>query len=688
MNAVEQTFERRQLRRADRLKPVPAGTAEHEARTARGAGASGPSPSPDGGVRLAGQMQARMAQQFGQPVIQMRRPGEEAPGPAGSAESMIASLEQRSGVDLSDVQVHRNSPRPAAIGALAYAQGTQVYLGPGQERHLGHELTHVVQQKQGMVRATGSVDGMPVNTAPALERAADAMQVSAGPEAAAPGPGVVQGVFVNPSGKRHNDQDVAGMQRMLEGSLDSMIAEAQAKGLKKGEAKRVVGSLQKARRQLGKRLAKAQKSGTEFSAAEMMTSVINDAVAGMKLSKKDSANMQLMLCSAMGNGTAYQTYFGGELVARDTGEGVQQSMAGFRLPQVAAEGIEEIGEYDPTDAMDELTEGRMGNSASLAASLATTPEAQAKRQQSMQQFQDGAAVARQGAAAMKEDPDSISFSSLMDLFSGINTQVRGGADDAGKLRGKKVTVGQLAPPGASALPEDAYRTFSFIADQMKQIKANPDKKLAKTQAAHLAAFAYQMTISEHMFADGNGRTCRLFADSILQSFGLPPSTPVEELSHVGANMGESMDFQAGADAILAGVRKSDQALKESRPGMAPAPAEETPVPRPAGEKTSEQRMSYRSGAIGALAAEPVLDFDPASTDPQDIDVSMRRMYEKIKNPPAGEDPEVTRMRRQEFARMRAAQIDAETRRSAPAAPSRPEAPRKKKGFFSRLFSRA
>lgn len=105
-------------------------------------------------------MTARMEQHFGAPVIQMKRPGEPAvPGGGGSVEQIISSLEERSGVDLSDVEVHRNSPRPAELGALAYAQGDQVYLGPGQDRHLSHELTHVVQQKQGMVHPTGTLTG-------------------------------------------------------------------------------------------------------------------------------------------------------------------------------------------------------------------------------------------------------------------------------------------------------------------------------------------------------------------------------------------------------------------------------------------------------------------------------------------------------------------------------------------------
>ncbi len=557
---------------------VPADNFSLEETLCAGAASSDEGVPGGGRPSLGAHMQSRMVEHFGPGVIQMKRPGQPSSPCAGSADSIIASLEARSGVDLSGVEIHRDSPKPAQIGALAYAQGEQVYLGPGQDAELGHELTHVVQQKQGMVRSTGTVDGLPVNTSPALERAADAMQVSAAPEAAAQGPGIVQGVFVDPSGKPHSSSDVEGMKRMLDGSIESMIARVQESQMSGSERRRALKALTTAKKKLGKRLDKAHKSNKKISAADELTAVLNDAFSNMKMKKSDSLDMQRLMVDTMGSREAVQVYFDDVLRSQDTGAGVQQSMSGFQLPTQAAEGIGDIGEYDPSDAMEELTEGRMGNSASLAASQATTPEAQAKREQSIQQFNDGTAVARRGAAAMKEDPNSISFSTLMDLFSSINTQVRGGADDAGKLRGQKVTVGQLTPPRAAALPEDAYRTFSVIADKMREIHANPDKKLAKTQAIHLAAFAYQMTISEHMFADGNGRTCRLFADSILQSFGLPPSTPVKELGEVGANIGSDMDFQAGAAAVMAGVRLSDQTLKQNRPEQPAAPQAESQRP--------------------------------------------------------------------------------------------------------------
>ena len=72
-------------------------------------------------------MSARMEAHFCTPVIQMKRSGEpDGPQSGGSVDQIISSLEERSGVDLSDVEVHRNSPRPAELGGAGLCPG-----GPG-----------------------------------------------------------------------------------------------------------------------------------------------------------------------------------------------------------------------------------------------------------------------------------------------------------------------------------------------------------------------------------------------------------------------------------------------------------------------------------------------------------------------------------------------------------------------------
>ncbi len=93
----------------------------------------------------------------------------------GVPDVMKRQYEAMSGLSMDDVRVHYNSARPAQVDALAYTQGSHVYVAPGQERHLGHELGHVIQQKQGRVRPTGSIEGFAVNLDEGLEREADAL---------------------------------------------------------------------------------------------------------------------------------------------------------------------------------------------------------------------------------------------------------------------------------------------------------------------------------------------------------------------------------------------------------------------------------------------------------------------------------------------------------------------------------
>jgi hypothetical protein len=49
-------------------------------------------------------------------------------------------------MSMDHVKVHYNSSQPAQLNALAYAQGSDIHVAPGQEQHLPHEAWHVVQQ--------------------------------------------------------------------------------------------------------------------------------------------------------------------------------------------------------------------------------------------------------------------------------------------------------------------------------------------------------------------------------------------------------------------------------------------------------------------------------------------------------------------------------------------------------------
>ncbi len=69
-----------------------------------------------------------------------------------------AKMESIFGDDFSDVRVHIGL-HVSSIGALAYTHGSDIHFAPGQynpmsiqgQRLLGHELTHVIQQRKGKV---------------------------------------------------------------------------------------------------------------------------------------------------------------------------------------------------------------------------------------------------------------------------------------------------------------------------------------------------------------------------------------------------------------------------------------------------------------------------------------------------------------------------------------------------------
>lgn len=98
--------------------------------------------------------------------------GENKPG---LPDKLKDGVENLSGLSMDDVKVHYNSARPARLQALAYTQGTDIHVGPGQERHLPHEAWHVVQQKQGRVKPTTQANGVSINDDQTLEKEANVM---------------------------------------------------------------------------------------------------------------------------------------------------------------------------------------------------------------------------------------------------------------------------------------------------------------------------------------------------------------------------------------------------------------------------------------------------------------------------------------------------------------------------------
>lgn len=97
----------------------------------------------------------------------------------GMPDNLKTGVETLSGLSMNDVKVHYNSAKPAQLNAYAYTQGTDIHVGPGQEKHLAHEAWHVAQQKQGRVKPTVQVKGAEINDDAGLEKEADVMGAKA-----------------------------------------------------------------------------------------------------------------------------------------------------------------------------------------------------------------------------------------------------------------------------------------------------------------------------------------------------------------------------------------------------------------------------------------------------------------------------------------------------------------------------
>nr|WP_223279591.1 aldo/keto reductase [Streptomyces sp. SDr-06] len=89
-------------------------------------------------------------------------------------------MEARLGADFSTVRIHDDSDAKASaaeVGARAYTSGDHVVIGDGgaDQHTLAHELTHVIQQRQGPVSGTDRGDGLSVSDpADRFEREAEA----------------------------------------------------------------------------------------------------------------------------------------------------------------------------------------------------------------------------------------------------------------------------------------------------------------------------------------------------------------------------------------------------------------------------------------------------------------------------------------------------------------------------------
>lgn len=128
-----------------------------------------------------------------------QRPTGEATSVAGDGQALPepvrGKMEGAFGSDFGDVRVHQDG-QAEQVGAQAYTQGSDLHFEPGRyapgtasgDELIGHELTHVVQQRAGRVAAPQQHKGG-INDDPGLEAEADdaGARAAAGQRVAVPG---------------------------------------------------------------------------------------------------------------------------------------------------------------------------------------------------------------------------------------------------------------------------------------------------------------------------------------------------------------------------------------------------------------------------------------------------------------------------------------------------------------------
>lgn len=174
-----------------------------------------PAPAP---VQCVGQLQEKrgiqepFATSVAAPITARPVP---APNRTGLPDRLKVAIESLSGLDMSDVRVHSNSDKPAQFNALAYAQGTDIHIAPGQDRHLPHEAWHVVQQAQSRVKPTRQLKGgVQINDETGLEHEADVMGTKAtrmrGSDVSATDPGTPTALTVQRPAAKRDPSEVNG----------------------------------------------------------------------------------------------------------------------------------------------------------------------------------------------------------------------------------------------------------------------------------------------------------------------------------------------------------------------------------------------------------------------------------------------------------------------------------------------
>ncbi len=113
-------------------------------------------------------------------VLQRRADQKRRPNRTGLPDTLKTGMEIYSGHSMDNVRVFYNSDKPVQIQAHAYAQGNNIYIAPGQKRHLKHEAGHVLDKEvKKDSEHTFYMNGHKINNNPQSEKKADSLGAKA-----------------------------------------------------------------------------------------------------------------------------------------------------------------------------------------------------------------------------------------------------------------------------------------------------------------------------------------------------------------------------------------------------------------------------------------------------------------------------------------------------------------------------
>ncbi len=433
--------------------------------------------------------------------------------------------------------------------------------------------------------------------------------------------------IVHRKGQPVSESDLATLQKMVSDSFQSLIdkmhSSKKLQGYKDDQYSifdPLVKIYQKEALSITDKFQKAAKQKREITVTELLEDIYESAaqkvLRAVDREDRDFGDAATLFAREFGGKLYSHEFMENEPDDRDTAEGYERTTASFTLTDEPAPGIGDIDDYKPESGrVLTLYEARSGNSNTLSSDIKELEQHLARAEEGTLEYEEakqrllnaqraplglhaGAEYSRLRSSELI-GKDHISFSDLYETITTINKMARPGDPEGGMLRGGSINAGDLLCPAATAVPQALYKTLSTIAENMNIIKQTDDPALRKTRAVQLAAFAYQMTLSEHSFSDGNGRTCRLFCDTILQTFGLPPHIPTKEETQITEMIGNEMDFNKGFHVFLNGVKLSDQELKKD------PEIQKQKLISPAPEKEKQVNNPYRMSALYEVNEETV-----------------------------------------------------------------------------------